>query len=134
MNRLVSATAKSLGGNTDVLFYWPVSKWDEVALGGLAGVWKFARYQSSFVGIAMSFNSDSKALPSIGVDCLFANATTQAWVVVVGNSNTHGSFGAFIAAVSNAVFSNVQRLSGNIHSLESRVIVDGRDVSSTASY
>jgi hypothetical protein len=71
--------------NLDVALYFPEEKFDEIFY---SGKWRFGREGDSFVGVLSPCDE-----PQIGCD----GTQEQAWVAMVGHSNTYGSFANFTA-------------------------------------
>lgn len=80
--------------DTEVSLYWPTERFDESIE---RGRWIIGRKGDSYVAV-LRYRNDKKN----GFWYSSENRGRQLWAVVVGNKDTHGSFGKFVAVIEAA--------------------------------
>ena len=106
-------------GNAEVLLYWPSTGWDENIR---SGKWNIGREGDSYLAVRAYTDQTTP-----GGD-RWCDSDYQAWVVVVGNQATHGSFAAFVSMIQAASITNEMEWHGWTRKFASRLKVDGKSL------
>lgn len=120
----MKAYLNNLGRNTDVTIHWPVQSYDETAV---HEEWRFGREGRAYIGVKRGFSSESNDVVH-RQNCLYSNATVQAWAVILGTEYTHGDFISFIGTVISSNWTSEMVSDGSTlqQQLHSTLELDGK--------